>query len=144
MLIRFFSSEKRGGKSSALQLSCSSRFRHSQLSACIHYQLVSQLYVPECSKQFFSQLFELVIKRQTFMWQCKSWVSAMQFFSTNKSHTNTCIEFLTEGRFWVKVSIRPVSLQVLMSGVPSFSFCELCGVFFLWSSCMDAECKGKM
>lgn len=51
------------GKSSALQSSCSSRFHHSQLSACIHYQLVSQLYVPEYSRihKQFSQLFNWLL-----------------------------------------------------------------------------------
>lgn len=79
------------------------------------------------------------------MWQYKSWVSAMQLFSSNKTCTDACIVFLTEDKFWVKVSIRPVSVQVLMSGVPSFSFCELCILIFyetaVWMQNAKVKCK---
>lgn len=74
------------------------------------------------------------------MWQYKNWVHAEQLSSCSKTHTDACVELIIEDRFWLKISIKPVSLWVLTFGVLSFLFCGLCVLLFyettLWTYCV--------
>lgn len=106
---------KRLWKSMALLLSCSSRFHHTQLSACMHYQLVSQLNVPKCGrihKQLFVHLFYPVIKWQTFMRQYMEGRSMQSTCCHVVKYTPVHAQSSSLGiDLWIAISVRPMGFK---------------------------------